>query len=110
MKIEKRKKLRKNLPKPPKGPQAPLGLSPQRLSRVLAYGSLGVYILDLYRKNGTLKGNPEGVKVEIDTGKMLDTVLPIVGVNPKIKDACHKFIEDLSNEWEEREAINGQKG
>ena len=66
--------------------------------KYIALGAAAIYVFQVARKNGgTLKGNPEGISIDGD--RIVDKVVPWLGLNPHIENLVKQGSQELMNHW-----------
>lgn len=68
-----------------------------KLLKFLALGAVGAYLFQTYRVKGTLDGALGETKVRIDTDRLVDSVVPWMGLNglhqEMVREGLKKFAE-----------------
>jgi hypothetical protein len=59
------------------------------LLRLIAFGAVGIYLYNVYKKQGNMKGvlGSPNSELRINTDKVIEYVLPFIDVPPQYKEA-----------------------
>jgi hypothetical protein len=77
------------------------------LLRLLAFGAVGFYLYNVYKKQGNLKGvmgNPNS-ELKINTDKVVDYIMPFIDLPPQYKEAVKIGAKETLKGYLEKKGI-----
>ena len=80
-----------------------------KLLRYLAFGAVGAYLFQTFRKTGTLDGAIGDAKISVDTDRLVDTVMPWVDLPDTHKELVRIGAKQFASSVKESIAKKGTK-